>query len=94
MYQSKSLWNYISSDLNSEKTPKRSGEPQCCNNTSKPEPAVKGLSAKSLNHGPASILLKENNDYKKHMQAGSVACCQSETKKLQKSLWVSVVSGF
>ncbi|XDV20248.1 hypothetical protein PO909_025604, partial [Leuciscus waleckii] len=41
MYQSKSLWNYISSDLNREKTPKRSVEPQCCN-TSTPEPAVKG----------------------------------------------------
>ncbi|KAK7173576.1 hypothetical protein R3I93_003406 [Phoxinus phoxinus] len=47
MYQSKSLWNYISSDLNREKTPKRSVEPQCCN-ASTPEPAVKGLSAKSL----------------------------------------------
>ncbi|XP_067296154.1 ankyrin repeat domain-containing protein 31 isoform X2 [Pseudorasbora parva] len=61
-YQSNSLWYYISSDLNIEKRPTRSIEPQCCN-ASTSEPAVKEPSKKDVFMNIRSIHLVSDEEF-------------------------------
>ncbi|XP_048045151.1 ankyrin repeat domain-containing protein 31 isoform X3 [Megalobrama amblycephala] len=62
VYQSKSLWYYVPSYLNTEKKAKRSVEPQCCN-ASTSEPAVKEPSKNDVFINVRSIHLVSDEEF-------------------------------